>query len=74
MLLPIIFVVRVGILFLWLSSFIFVEGLLSYFFLGVVSVLVFFFCYYPLKGCICGKIMCKFGFVVEYFGFSISGN
>jgi hypothetical protein len=31
-LLPIIFVVRVGILFLWLSSFMFVEGLLSCFF------------------------------------------
>ena len=32
LLFPIIFVVRVGILFLWLSSFRFVEGLLSSFF------------------------------------------
>jgi hypothetical protein len=30
--LPVIFVVKVGILFLWLSSFRFVEGLLSCFF------------------------------------------
>jgi hypothetical protein len=29
LLLPVIFVVKVGILFLWLSSFWFVEGLLS---------------------------------------------
>ena len=75
LLLPFIFVVRVGILFLWLSSFWFVEGLLSCFFKGVVSVLVLvFFCYYPLKGWIHGKILCEFGFVVEYFGFSIYGN
>ena len=32
LLLPIIFVVKVGILFLWLSSFSFVEGLSSCFF------------------------------------------
>ena len=32
LLLPVIFVVRVGILFLWISSFRFVEGLLSCFF------------------------------------------
>jgi hypothetical protein len=31
-LLPVIFVVKVGILFLWLSSFSFVEGLSSCFF------------------------------------------
>ena len=34
LLLPVIFVVRVGILFMWLSSFWFVERLLSYCFLG----------------------------------------
>ena len=35
----------------------------------MVSVLVLvFFCYYSLKGWIRGKIMCEFGFVVEYFG------
>jgi hypothetical protein len=27
-----------------------------------------------LKGWIVGKIMCEFGIVVEYFGFSIYGN
>ena len=27
--------------------------------------------YYPLKGWICGKILYKFGFVMEYFGFFI---
>ena len=37
----------------------------------MISVLVLvFFCYYPLKDWICGKVMCEFGFVVEYFGFS----
>ena len=39
-------------------------GLLREYFLafkGMVSVLVLvFFCYYPLKGWICGKIMCEF--------------
>ena len=34
MLLPIIFVVKVGILFLWLSSFRFVEGITFFLFLG----------------------------------------
>jgi hypothetical protein len=68
-----IFVVKVGILFLWLSSFRFVEGLLAYSRTWFPS-LYFFFCYYPLKGWICGKIMCEFGSVVEYFGFSIYGN
>jgi hypothetical protein len=80
LLLLVIFVVKVGILFLWLSSFMFVAGLPSCFFYGVVSVLVlfflffFFFCYYPLMGWFRGKIMCEFGFVMEYFGFSIYGN
>jgi hypothetical protein len=30
--------------------------------------------YYPLKGWITGKILFEFGFVMEYFGFSIYGN
>ena len=73
-LLPVNFVVRVGILFLWLFSFRFVEGLLC-FFSGIISLLVLdFSLYYPLKGWICGKILCEFGFVMEYFGFSIYGN
>ena len=29
---------------------------------------------YPLKGWIHGKILCEFGFVMEYFSFSIYGN
>ena len=75
LLLPVIFVVRVGILFLWISSFRFVEGLLSCFFYGVISLLVLeISLYYPLRGWIHGKILCEFGFVMEYFGFSIYGN
>ena len=31
----------------------------------------FFFCYYPLKGWIHGKILCEFGFVMEYFVFPL---
>jgi hypothetical protein len=27
-----------------------------------------------LKGWILGKILCEFGFVMEFFGFSIYGN
>ena len=66
MLLPVIFVVKVGILFLWLSSFSFVEGLSSCFFLGRGShPCIGFFCYYPLKGWIRGEIMCEFGFVMD---------
>jgi hypothetical protein len=30
--------------------------------------------YYLLKDWIHGKILCEFGFVIEYFGFSIYGN
>jgi hypothetical protein len=75
LLLPVIFVVKVGILFLWLSPFRFVEGLLYCFFQGAVSILVLVFSlYYPLKGWIRGKILFEFGFVMEYFGFSIYGN
>jgi hypothetical protein len=41
----------------------------------MISILVLVFSlYYPLKGWICGKILCEFGFVMEYFGFSIYGN
>ena len=78
---PIIFVVKVGILFLWLPSFRFVEGLpLAFSRMWFPSLYCFFFlfcfvfCYYPLNGRIHGKIMCEFGSVVEYFGFSIYGN
>ena len=62
---PVIFVVRVGILFMWLSYFRFVERLLSCFFNSIVSLLLLeVSLYYPLKGLICGKILCKFGFVM----------
>ena len=75
LLLTVIFVVKVGILFLWLSYFRFVEGLLSCFFSGVVSIYVLVFSlYYPLKGQIHGKILCEFVFIMEYFGFSIYSN
>jgi hypothetical protein len=41
----------------------------------MVSILViFFFCYYPLKDWIRGKIMCEFGFVMEYFGLARAGK
>jgi hypothetical protein len=41
----------------------------------IVSLIVLeFFLYYPLKDWVCGKILCKFGFVMECFGFSIYGN
>jgi hypothetical protein len=30
--------------------------------------------YYPLKGWNHGKIVCEFGFVTEYFGFSTYGK
>ena len=30
--------------------------------------------YYSLKGWIHVKILCEFGFVMEYFGFSVYGN
>ena len=29
----------------------------------------YFSCYYPLKGWIHGKILCEFGFAMEYYGF-----
>jgi hypothetical protein len=49
MLLPVIFVVRGGIMPVWLSSFGFVVRLVSCFFLGAVSLLVLEFSfYYPL--------------------------
>jgi hypothetical protein len=75
LLLPVIFVVKSGIFFMWLSSFRFFKRLLSCFSYGVVSLLVLeFSLYYPVKGKIRGKILCEFGFVMEYFGFSIYGN
>jgi hypothetical protein len=74
-LLPVIFVVRGRILFMWLSSFRFAERLLSCFSLSVVPLLVLeFFLYYPLKGWICGKMLCKFSFIIEYLALSIYGN
>ena len=46
----------------------FIKGLLSRFFQGIISLLVLVFSlYYPLKGWICGNILCEFGFVMEYF-------
>ena len=61
-------------MFVWLSSFGFVVGrLISLLFFSVVSLLVLkFSLYYPLW--ICGKILCKFGFVMEYLGFSVYAN
>ena len=48
---------------------------LSCFFQSALSlrVLAFSICF-PLQTWICGKLMCKFGFVTEYHGFSIYGN
>jgi hypothetical protein len=55
--------------FLW-----FVEGLLSYFFYGVVSVLMLVFSlYYPLKGWIVDDIV-SIWFYHGIVGFSIYGN
>jgi hypothetical protein len=71
------FVVKVGITFVSFSSFGFVvKRLLSCFFLGVVSLLVLedFSFSYPLWDWICGKILFKFGSVLENFGFFIYGN
>jgi hypothetical protein len=63
-------------MFVWLTSFGFVERrLLSCFFSGIVFYLVLeFSIYYPLYAWTCGKILCTFGFVLEYLGFSIDGN
>ena len=53
----------------------FVERLLSWFFLSVISAFVLAFSlYYHLKGWIHGKILCEFVFVMEYLRFSIYGN
>ena len=69
---PVALVVRGGIMFVWVFSFGFDERLLSCFFLRLVSLFVLeFSLYYPLKGWICGKILCEFCFVMEYYGFSI---
>ena len=72
---PVIFVFRDGILFMWPSSFSFAARLLSCFFQNVISLLVLVFSlHYPLKGMICWKILCNFGFVIEYLGFTIYGK
>jgi hypothetical protein len=60
---------------LWVSSFRFVERLPSCSFYGAISLLVLeYSIHYPMKGRICGKIFCEFGFVMEYFSLSICGN
>jgi hypothetical protein len=42
---------------------------------GVVFPLVLVFSvYYPLQGWMYRKILCKFGFVMEYLGFSVYGD
>ena len=63
-------------MFVWLSSFGFVERRLLLAFLGgVVSLLVLeFSIYYPLKSWICIMILNIFGLVMKYLGFSIYGN
>jgi hypothetical protein len=49
--------------------------LISCFFLGIVALLVLEFSfYYPLYGCISGKILFKFDFDMEYLGVPIYGN
>jgi hypothetical protein len=48
---------------------------MSWVFVGIISLLVLkFFFYFPLKGWSSGKILFKFGFVVEYLAFSINGK
>jgi hypothetical protein len=60
---------------MWLIFFKFVERLLSYFFFSLVSLSVLKFSFYhPLKSWICGKILCEFGFDMEYLSFSIFSN
>ena len=72
---PVIFVFRDGILFMWPSSFRFAARLLSCFFQNVISLLVLVFSlHYTLKGMIFWKILCNFGFVIEYLGFTIYGK
>ena len=73
---PVTFVVWGGIMFILLSSLGFVERrFLSWFLYGVVFPSLC--CSFPsifLKVSIRGKILCEFGFIMEYFGFSIYGN
>ena len=73
---PVTFVVWGGIMFILLSSLGFVERrFLSWFLYGVVFPSLC--CSFPsifLKVSIRGKILCVFGFNMEYFGFSIYGN
>jgi hypothetical protein len=66
LLLPIIFLVRSGIMFVWLSSFWFVERrLISSFFLGSsYSPCVGVFQLLSFIGLVCGNIWYKFGFVM----------
>ena len=70
--LPVIFV---GTLFMQLSSFRFTSRLISCFCQHVISLLILeFSLYYPLKGLICSKILCKYCFFTEYLVFSIYGK
>ena len=75
-----LFVVRGGIMFVWLSIFVVVERRLFFCFSqGVVSLLVLeFSTYYHLLGCISGKILCNFVFVLffgmDYLVFFIHSN
>ena len=67
LLLPVIFVIRVGILFMQLSSFRFPSSLISCFFLNVISLVILeLSLYYRLKCWMHWKIFCKYGFVTEY--------
>jgi len=76
LLLLVIFIVRGGIIFVWLSSFRFVvRRLISCCFFGAVFILVFeFSIYYAFYDYIFGNKLFEFGFVMEYRGFSIYGN
>ena len=74
LLLPVIFVARVRILFMCLSSFGLLNGTFLLFLELSFSLCVEVFPLLSLKGWICGKILCKFGFVMEYLGCSIYGN
>jgi hypothetical protein len=75
LLLSVIFVVRVGILFLWLSSLSLLKDYFFFLFLEIsfplcagVFPLLFF------AGLDFWKDIVQFGFVMEYFGFSIYDN
>jgi hypothetical protein len=71
LLLPVIFVIRVGILFMYLSSFRFPSSLISCFFSSVISLFILKLSfYYRLKCWMHWLILCKYGFVTLYLVFS----